>query len=112
MKGSRVVIAAGVGDFGSFRNSVEQLGCRIEKSFEFQDHHWYTEWDLDRMRDDFRNRETDYLITTGKDSVRMRSMGTSYERFLGDVPVAVLEIVPRFIEGEEVVDELIEGIFR
>jgi tetraacyldisaccharide 4'-kinase len=108
---SRVVIAAGIGDFGSFRNSVEKLGCRVERSFEFRDHYWYTESNLGRMRDIVRSQKADFLITTEKDYVRMRTLGARCERLLSEVPVAVLEVKLRFIAGEEVIDELMKGIF-
>ena len=108
---SRVVITAGIGDFGSFRNSVEQLGCKVEKSIEFRDHYWYTVPDLGRMREVFQNQKADFLITTEKDYVRMRTLGAPCESFLGEVPMAVLGIRLRFIAGEETVGELMEGIF-
>lgn len=111
LAGSHVAIAAGLGDFESFMNSVEQLGCIIEKIFEYPDHHWYSEQDLVEMQKVFQNPEMNLLITTEKDLVRIRALGKAGNNFFNEFPVAVLDVRPRFIAGEGIIDGLIEGVF-
>ncbi len=111
LAGVRLVIAAGLGDFSSFRNSVQQLGGTIVSSVEYLDHHWYSGDDLDEIRKTWKDDGAQFVITTEKDLVRMKAVGQSFEEFSSVVPLAVLEIRPEFVAGEETIDELIEGIF-
>jgi tetraacyldisaccharide 4'-kinase len=112
--GSRipVMIFSGVGDPNSFRQSVEDFGCAVVKNIEFPDHHWYSEDDWTRLRKDFSDGRAELLITTEKDLVRLRSLEEQGEISTNEVPLHVLEVVPEFIAGEEVIDTLIGKVMQ
>ena len=107
----RVVIAAGIGDFESFRAIVRQSGCQVLREVEFRDHAWYSGLDLDALKDLVDREKAEYLVTTEKDIVRMQTLGDAYAEFLREVPLAVLKLRLRMVAGEERVDELLERAF-
>jgi tetraacyldisaccharide 4'-kinase len=107
-----VVIFSGLGDPKSFRQSVEDFGCLVVKSVEFPDHHWYSANDLAGLRKEFADRKAELLITTEKDWMKLRSLEGQSEVFSKEVSLHVMEVVPVFIEGEEVIDRLIEKVMQ
>ncbi len=111
-KGIPALIFAGVGDPNSFRRSVEEFGCVIEKSIQFPDHHWYSREDLDKLCKEYEEHSVKLMITTQKDLVRLRSLEKLSEEFFKDFPVYVLEVVPDFIAGEKTIDKMIERLIQ
>ena len=105
-----VMIFSGIGDPNSFRQSVEDFGFLVKKSIVFADHHWYSGADLDKLRSEFSAEKMELMITTQKDLVRLRSLKQVSDDFFKQLPVHVLEVVPEFVGGEELIDKLIEKI--
>ena len=106
-RGLAVTTCSGIGDPDSFTRSVQEFGCTVVSKIEFPDHHWYSASDLNRMRIEVAERKAGLLVTTQKDSVRLRALETPFEDFCKQVPVCVLEVVPEFVAGEEMIDGLI-----
>ncbi len=107
-----VLVFSGIGDPDSFEQSVSEVGCRVVGRFDFADHHWYVSEDLRRLREEFRSCKAKFLVTTRKDLVRLEALGGEWRAFLKEVTVTVLETEPEFIAGEEVLDDLIQGLAR
>jgi tetraacyldisaccharide 4'-kinase len=107
-----VLIFAGLGDPASFRKSVEEFGCMVSGTLFFLDHHWYTVADLSRLRNEARRKDVKMMVTTRKDLMRIRSLGTVGEEFLEGSHVFVLEIDTTFIAGEDAIDRLIDKVAR
>lgn len=61
---------AGIGRPEKFYNSLKELGVRVTKTFDFPDHHYYTEKEL-RELIDLAWKEDAQLITTAKDFVKI-----------------------------------------
>lgn len=67
----QAVIFAGIGNFESFRRSVERLGVRVLAAYEFPDHHYYSAREIEGLADAAAAVEANVLLTTEKDAVKL-----------------------------------------
>lgn len=74
LKGRKVLIFSGIGNPQGFENTVTGLGINIVKSIRFTDHHGYTQADIDRIIDEALRMNTDAVITTHKDAVKISEL--------------------------------------
>ncbi len=110
--GTPVMIFSGLGDPRSFKQSVEEYGLVVVRNSEFPDHHWYTANDLVRLRTEFERSGAKFMITTEKDLVRLRALEETYEGFVDETRLHVLEIALEFVAGEEIIDAMIEKVME
>jgi tetraacyldisaccharide 4'-kinase len=87
---------AGIGNFPSFRRTVESLGVCVRAAFEFPDHHHYTDEDIAGLVDAAARHEANILLTTEKDAVKL--VGRWPE---GSCPLRALRIAVEFL-GDDV----------
>lgn len=66
-----VIAFSGLGNPGAFEASLQEQGCNLVKHFIFPDHHIYTREDFKQIVEKFASENIDYLITTGKDIVKL-----------------------------------------
>ncbi len=66
-----VIAFSGLGNPGAFEASLQEQGCNLVKHFIFPDHHVYTREDFKQIVEKFASENIDYLITTGKDIVKL-----------------------------------------
>jgi len=71
LRGRRVVAAAAIADPESFAVQIRATGATVQLAA-FQDHHEYTEKDVERLVQNAR--EADYLVVTEKDAVKLRAL--------------------------------------
>lgn len=69
----RLALVCAIGRPDGFRATVASLGGRVEALLSFPDHHWYTLQDIERIRR--IRREVDAVVTTEKDSWKLRLAG-------------------------------------
>lgn len=105
-----VVTFAGLGDQRSFQKSAEEFGCKVMKAFEYSDHHWYTSEELSKIRNEYAAQKAEMIVTTEKDLVRVQALREPGDEFLRGLPVYVLEVIPEFIAGEDLIDSLIHKV--
>jgi tetraacyldisaccharide 4'-kinase len=74
LKGKSVAIFCGIGDPGSFTNTITGLGARIGAQFRFPDHHNYSREELDKIIKSSKENNIDTIITTEKDAVRISNI--------------------------------------
>jgi len=67
----QAVIFAGIGNFASFRRSVERLGVRVLAAYRYPDHHYYTAEEIEGLKDAASAVEANVLLTTEKDAVKL-----------------------------------------
>lgn len=67
LKNKKFLLAAGIGSFSGFRNSVENFGINIVECIEFEDHHKYLLKDIDFMMQKNNQYNSDGIIVTQKD---------------------------------------------
>jgi tetraacyldisaccharide 4'-kinase len=94
LKGKKVTIVSGIADPKSFIRTLESLGAIIDNCITYPDHHWYTEKDLEEVRIAALSTNSDMIITTEKDAVRLRCLET------GMMKIRALHVEP-IIEGKE-----------
>jgi tetraacyldisaccharide 4'-kinase len=71
LSGKRVLAFCGLASPERFRNTLEQLGAVVHSLMSFPDHHRYQDRDLDRLEQQFRESDCEWLITTEKDWVKI-----------------------------------------
>lgn len=72
VRGQKVATLAGIEDPGSFENTVNRLGATIEYSARFKDHHAFTRSEINEVFKSCKDCRVRYLVTTSKDSYRLR----------------------------------------
>ncbi len=89
-------LVCGIADPESFEKLISNSGINIVSSFRFPDHHFYTKEDVDKIADDAKGKGINIIITTEKDSVRLKGLQvTGYE-----LRVFVLRIELEVLENE------------
>jgi len=77
LQGKRVAAFAGIGNPDSFYRSLRQLGAVVVAEFSYADHHHYTDKDCAYLREAQSREKADWLVTTGKDWVKLRDIPAS-----------------------------------
>ncbi|MCG8429746.1 MAG: tetraacyldisaccharide 4'-kinase [Candidatus Omnitrophica bacterium] len=72
IRGRRAVLFCGIGDPVSFEALIRGAGVIVDKVMRFDDHHWYTDADVQRIVGAARGEGSDLVITTRKDAVRLK----------------------------------------
>jgi tetraacyldisaccharide 4'-kinase len=65
---------SGIADNEDFRNTCENLSIKVKGFAEFSDHHWYTEKDLIKIYEKYKESRADYLVTTQKDYIKIKDL--------------------------------------
>jgi tetraacyldisaccharide 4'-kinase len=79
LSGKKVILFFGLGHNESFASSIRDLCSRydacIARSFEFQDHHWYTLGEIQKIFDSLNGIPLDQcmVLTTQKDAVKIKA---------------------------------------
>jgi tetraacyldisaccharide 4'-kinase len=74
LRGSRVFTFAGIARPGSLDSLLESLGAIVAGSARFPDHHSYTDSDIERVLQSAAECKATMVVTTEKDSVRLKGM--------------------------------------
>lgn len=98
---NRVIAFAGIGRPQKFYTSLQELGIEIIKTFDFPDHHYYSEAELLKILDEAENNHAQ-AITTAKDFVKIPE--ALKPRF------KVLEIRIKWDNPQELQDFIVERI--
>ena len=53
---------------------MSSLGEVVRKNLHYRDHHQYTAQDAKNIKEQFHSSQADYLVTTEKDAVKLRSL--------------------------------------
>jgi len=113
VKGKRVVAFSSIGNPYSFEKTLEGLGAKIIKIFQFPDHHNYDRSDLQEIeatcRIDVGEGEA-IVVTTEKDGVRLeRVISPGADRFFREIWILKVEL--EIVRGKEKWLEKIEPYF-
>lgn len=69
--GKEAVLLSSIGNPESFEATIESLGVRVQRHFQFLDHYWYRDRDICKVSDFCRFKEISIVITTEKDMVKL-----------------------------------------
>lgn len=123
LQSKEVVLLSSLANPYAFEKTIEKLGARIVRKYNFSDHHWYEEKDLLPLR------EREYpVVSTEKDEVKLKQITNHLPRCIsgtGKLPHArnrstmaeiankiyVLEIKLEIVRGENIWEEKIKQVF-
>ena len=71
LRDKNVIAFSGLGNPEAFESSLKKEDCNLIKHFIFPDHYSYTREDFKQIAQEFAGAKIDYLITTGKDLVKL-----------------------------------------
>ena len=71
LQNRRVLCFAGIASPPKFFKTVESLGANIIKTVAFQDHHNFSDAEIDMLITFIYEKKTDIILTTGKDWVKL-----------------------------------------
>jgi tetraacyldisaccharide 4'-kinase len=74
LKGKKLFLVSAIARPDVFEKMMRNVGEVSKKSIHFRDHHQYTEGDVKKIWDEFQKSQADYLITTAKDAVKLRTL--------------------------------------
>lgn len=76
LRGKRVWAFCGIGNPEAFENGLRKAGVELAGSTHFADHHPYDVSDVDALEQQAQYAGADLLLTTEKDSVKLRDLTT------------------------------------
>jgi tetraacyldisaccharide 4'-kinase len=103
LKGKSCIAFCGIANPESFRKMLHQLSVDVVEWLTFPDHHRYSQSDVERVFKKYREKKADYILTTEKDSARLRNTSLQFPREM----LYYVEIQVKFEEGEEVFHSLL-----
>lgn len=104
IRGQGVLAFSAIGNPTSFEQTIMDIGAGSVESVRFPDHHDYTMTEMHDVMQKAVDKEVYALVTTEKDAVKIPSEFIYSERPL---PVYVLGIEVRFVDGHEELMEMI-----
>ncbi|MHB1561809.1 MAG: tetraacyldisaccharide 4'-kinase [Isosphaeraceae bacterium] len=104
LAGARVAAFCGIGNPEGFRRTLLSLCESIVDFRTFPDHHDYHRADVESLSDWARDRGANLVLTTQKDSVKLRTA------HLGAVPLRALRIGLEIVAGGDVLDDAMAGL--
>ncbi|MCA9398389.1 MAG: tetraacyldisaccharide 4'-kinase, partial [Candidatus Omnitrophica bacterium] len=109
LKGRKVCAISGIGNPDSFDKTLLALEADVHKHFIFEDHHIYTQTDVERIVNYALKNGVIYVITTQKDLPKLKPFIQTFGLKLN---LLVLEIQFAFITGEEQFLERVNHLFQ
>ena len=97
--GRKLCAVAGIGDNNSFFKMLPALDAKLTCKLSYQDHHKYTRPDIEDIIDAAKDTNSDAIITTSKDWIRLKIFFT--EKNLHDIEVLVLNITVKVANEEK-----------
>lgn len=74
LKGKKVIGVCGIAKAEPFFNQLEQAGCQLAGKLAFGDHHWYSQEDIESIKQRLMQAQADLIVTTEKDAVRLSEL--------------------------------------
>jgi tetraacyldisaccharide 4'-kinase len=90
VSGKTALLIAGIAEPEEFRKTAERMNITVGDALWFSDHRRYTESDIRYVLEKAESSGADYIVTTGKDAVRLRRYAT---QITGSYPLYILRIV-------------------
>jgi len=104
LRGKHVCAFCAIGNTGSFRKTLKNLGARVTDFHAFGDHHRYRTEDLEAVNIAAHVENVDAIVTTQKDAVRMPG------DFHWQRDVLVVRIECRLTQGREALEQRIDAL--
>lgn len=118
MQGKKLFLVSAIARPDVFEKMMREIGEVSKKSLHFRDHHQYSDEDVRKIVEEFeksqKNGQSDYLITTEKDAVKLRPLLAASLPQSSLLWSAALEVTEFGKKGRlcEVIDEVINQSLR
>ena len=106
LQSKRAVCFAGLADNQQFFDALQQAGCKLIRTFSFDDHHRYTRSDLDGISAEAVHHKADIVVTSLKDGVKLEPW------FSWPVSLVVVDAQIEFIGNENLFLDRLSNILR
>ena len=106
LKGKRVYALSAIGNPESFSNTLKGLGADLIKHRVFQDHHVYTEEEIEDVISEAQLLGADAIVVTQKDIVKIRKMNIKNANILS------LRIEIEITRGVDLYKAAIDRVFK
>ena len=106
VKGKPGIAFSGIAQNKDFRRSLGMLNCDIRAFFEFPDHHFYTQEELEEIWQKGRREGAFFVATTEKDYARIQ------DRISVDIPLMVLGVRLGLVKDETEFSRWILGALK
>lgn len=100
LKGKDVYAFCGIGEPGSFRDSIAGAGAILKGMRAFEDHHRFTAEDVRKISNEAHVKGAPWIITTEKDIMRLRDI---------DVPENLLTLEIEFVAEGDFYEEVFKN---
>ncbi len=106
IKGKKVYALSALGNPQSFAYTLKGLGADLVKHKAFQDHHIYTKEEIDDAISEAQSLDTDAIVVTQKDIVKIRKMNIKNANILS------LRIEIKITRGVDLYKAAIDRVFK
>lgn len=105
LKGKRIALVSGIADPTGFEKAIESFGPQVAAVHRFQDHHRFSEKEIQRILKDGNKKNIAAVVTTEKDAVRFPQLESTK-----GIPVFFLRVEMALISGENVFQDSISRL--
>lgn len=74
LRGKKIFLVSAIARPDVFEKMMGEIGDVSPNSLHYRDHHQYTSQDVKNIEQEFQQSQADYLVTTEKDSVKLRHL--------------------------------------
>ena len=103
LQGKKIFAFCGIGNPSAFLNTIKAIGANLAGSKIYNDHHHYTDSDINDIHTQAKRSGADLILSTQKDHSHCTINNTRY-----DIPFAYLAVEIKFTSGEDKLKQLIE----
>jgi tetraacyldisaccharide 4'-kinase len=97
MRGKKIYAFCGIGNPNAFFQTLTDMTLNIVGKKVYNDHHLYTDDDIEAIYEDARYNKAEFVITTHKDWIKTALL--SMDRF--QIPFAAMMVELEFVDGQE-----------
>ena len=112
MSGKRVMAVSAIGNPASFEHTIGSTGAEIIESLRFPDHHDFTADEFSDIISQAAKNDVEAIIITEKDAVKVPDLTNVKQELQAVVPIYVITITVKFLQGEEAFKKLIADRIR
>jgi tetraacyldisaccharide 4'-kinase len=104
LKGKKVFAFCGIGNPEAFFNTIKKTAAQLVGSKTYNDHHIYTDADINDIHEQSLYLGAQLVLTTQKDWTKISPMKLP----IADIPFAYLVMEIKFIDGQDKLKQLID----
>lgn len=102
LSGETVVAFCGIGKPDNFYSTLEKSGLKVASTKSFSDHHRFSLKDIEFLENEAKNIGAKFLVTTEKDSVKLKDIDITF-------PLLIARVGMVIVEGEEEFERLLNN---